>query len=78
MTHIPERARRANTLKGSRRNIEEHYDAGNAMYRLFLDPTMTYSSGIHQPGTALRHLDPSTSRQRGLQRSAHVLRPRHS
>lgn len=42
--------RRANTLEGSRRNIEEHYDAGNAMYRLFLDPTMTYSSGIHQPG----------------------------
>ena len=42
--------RRANTLEGSRRNIEEHYDAGNDMYRLFLEPTMTYSSGIHQPG----------------------------
>jgi len=23
---------------------------GNNMYRLFLDPTMTYSSGIHLPG----------------------------
>jgi cyclopropane fatty-acyl-phospholipid synthase-like methyltransferase len=35
---------------GSRRNIEEHYDAGNDMYRLFLDDTLTYSCGIHKPG----------------------------
>ena len=41
---------RSNTLAGSRRNIEEHYDAGNDMYRLFLDPSMTYSCGIHRPG----------------------------
>jgi len=39
-------------IEGSRRNIEEHYDAGNAMYKLFLDETMTYSSGIHRPGAA--------------------------
>lgn len=32
---------------GSRKNIEEHYDAGNAMYATFLDETMTYSAGIH-------------------------------
>ena len=38
-------------IEGSRRNIEEHYDAGNAMYKLFLDETMTYSSGIHRQGT---------------------------
>ena len=38
-------------IEGSRRNIEEHYDAGNAIYKLFLDETMTYSSGIHRPGT---------------------------
>jgi cyclopropane-fatty-acyl-phospholipid synthase len=37
---------RSNTAANARRNIEEHYDAGNAMYRLFLDETMTYSSGI--------------------------------
>lgn len=37
-------------VEGSRRNIEEHYDAGNAMYKLFLDSTLTYSSGIHRPG----------------------------
>lgn len=37
---------RSNTVTGSRKNIEEHYDAGNDMYRLFLDETMTYSCGI--------------------------------
>ncbi|KAI8475498.1 MAG: cyclopropane fatty acid synthase [Monoraphidium minutum] len=45
---------RSNTIEGSRRNIEEHYDAGNAMYALFLDPSMTYSCGIHTgPGESL-------------------------
>ena len=41
---------RANTRVGSRRNIEEHYDAGNSMYKLFLDESMTYSGAIHNPG----------------------------
>lgn len=36
--------RRENTIENSRRNIAEHYDLGNAFYRLWLDPTMTYSS----------------------------------
>lgn len=35
---------RRNSRSGSRRNIEEHYDLGNAFYRLWLDPGMTYSS----------------------------------
>jgi len=35
-----------NTQKGSRRNIAAHYDLGNEMFRLFLDPTMMYSSAI--------------------------------
>jgi cyclopropane-fatty-acyl-phospholipid synthase len=42
---IRHRARR-NTLRGSRRNIEAHYDLGNDFYRLFLDETMTYSSAV--------------------------------
>jgi cyclopropane-fatty-acyl-phospholipid synthase len=37
---------RENTRTGSRRNISEHYDLGNAFYRLWLDEGMTYSSGI--------------------------------
>lgn len=36
--------RRENTVATSRRNIAEHYDLGNAFYRLWLDSTMTYSS----------------------------------
>lgn len=35
-----------NTIKGSRRNIHAHYDLGNEFYKLWLDPTMTYSSAI--------------------------------
>lgn len=35
-----------NTLKGSKRNIHAHYDLGNDFYKLWLDPTMTYSSAL--------------------------------
>lgn len=35
--------------QGSRRNISAHYDAGNDMYKLFLDPTMMYSAAVHTP-----------------------------
>ena len=37
---------RRNTLSGSRRNIQAHYDLGNDFYQLWLDPTMTYSSAL--------------------------------
>lgn len=37
-----------NTIKGSRRNIHEHYDLGNNFYSLWLDPSMTYSSALYQ------------------------------
>ncbi len=37
---------RTNTLSGSRRNIHSHYDLGNEFFRLFLDPSMTYSSAF--------------------------------
>ena len=35
---------RRNSRRGSRRNIHAHYDLGNPFYRLWLDPTMNYSS----------------------------------
>ena len=35
-----------NSEKGSKRNIAAHYDLGNDLFELFLDPTMMYSSGI--------------------------------
>lgn len=39
-------ALRANTKEGSRKNIHAHYDLGNAFYKLWLDPSWTYSSAI--------------------------------
>jgi cyclopropane-fatty-acyl-phospholipid synthase len=45
---IVERLRKVNTLRGSRRNIEAHYDLGNDFYELFLDSTLTYSAGIFE------------------------------
>ncbi|MBM9546900.1 class I SAM-dependent methyltransferase [Leptospira sp. 201903074] len=39
---------RKNTLTGSKKNIVEHYDLGNQFYKLFLDPTMTYSSAYFE------------------------------
>jgi len=38
---------RSNTLNGSKRNIHAHYDLGNDFYSLWLDKTMTYSSGLY-------------------------------
>ncbi|MBX2878782.1 MAG: cyclopropane-fatty-acyl-phospholipid synthase family protein [Granulosicoccus sp.] len=35
-----------NSLRGSRRNIEFHYDLGNEFYKLWLDPSMSYSSAL--------------------------------
>ncbi len=35
-----------NTRRGSQRNIAAHYDLGNALFGLFLDDSMMYSSGI--------------------------------
>ena len=35
-----------NTRRGSRRNIAAHYDLGNDFYKLWLDPSMTYSSAL--------------------------------
>ncbi len=37
---------RPNSERTARQNISEHYDLGNDFYRLWLDPTMTYSSAI--------------------------------
>ena len=33
-----------NSRRGSQKNIHAHYDLGNEFYRLWLDPTMNYSS----------------------------------
>jgi cyclopropane-fatty-acyl-phospholipid synthase len=39
---------RANTRRGSRRNISAHYDLGNEFYAQWLDSDMSYSSAIYR------------------------------
>ncbi len=39
-------ALRRNNRRNARKNISAHYDLGNEFFALFLDPTLTYSSGI--------------------------------
>ncbi len=38
---------RRNSVSGSRSNIRSHYDVGNDFYKLWLDPSMTYSSALY-------------------------------
>ncbi len=37
---------RGNSIKNSRKNIVEHYDLSNDLYKEFLDPSLTYSSAL--------------------------------
>jgi cyclopropane-fatty-acyl-phospholipid synthase len=41
----------ANTKRGSKRNIQHHYDLGNSFYRIWLDTGMSYSSALFTSGT---------------------------
>jgi cyclopropane-fatty-acyl-phospholipid synthase len=74
---LAHRARR-NTVEGSRRNIEAHYDLGNDFYELFLDETMTYSSAVFAtPAQSLadaqRNKYARIAEGAGLRRGDHVL-----
>ena len=45
---------RSNTLAGSKRNIQAHYDLGNEFYAQWLDAGMNYSSALFEtPGQSL-------------------------
>lgn len=46
MWHLWRHRRRHNSLSNSRRNIAAHYDLGNDFYELWLDQSMSYSSGL--------------------------------
>jgi cyclopropane-fatty-acyl-phospholipid synthase len=70
--------RRANTIEGSRKNISEHYDLNNDFFAVFLDPTMTYSSGyFYKPGLTLEEAQYAKyerlAKQLHLKASDHVL-----
>ena len=47
--------RQKNSKDGSARNIHAHYDLGNDFYSLFLDETMTYSSGVFETDESTLH-----------------------
>ena len=38
--------KRRNSIDGSRKNIADHYDLSNDFFKLFLDPSMMYSSAV--------------------------------
>ncbi len=45
---------KANTKRTAKKNIEYHYDLGNEFYKMWLDDTMAYSSGMYiQPNETL-------------------------
>lgn len=69
---------RRNSKNGSKRNIEFHYDLGNAFYRRWLDRTMTYSSArFTHPGQDLSEAQinkyRSLAERIGLRREHHLL-----
>ncbi len=69
---------RRNTIWGSRRNIRRHYDLSNDFFRLFLDPSMAYSSAIfHSPDedleSAQQHKYDAIIRKARLQADDHLL-----
>ncbi len=62
-------ALRANSHRGSRRNIAYHYDLGNAFYAAWLDAGMTYSSALFADDGD----DLETAQQRKYRRIAALL-----
>lgn len=45
---------RSNSVRGSKRNIGDHYDLGNDFFATFLDETMTYSAALFDRGPDLK------------------------
>jgi cyclopropane-fatty-acyl-phospholipid synthase len=55
-----------NTLTGSRKNIEAHYDLSNDMFAQFLDPSLSYSSALFDrlaPAPTLKDLEAGQRRK---------------
>jgi len=70
--------RRPNTIRGSDRNIREHYDLSNEFFATFLDPTMTYSCALFNgPGDTLEQAQRNKLRtiidKAGIAAEHHVL-----
>ena len=59
--------RRPNTRAGSARNIVAHYDLGNDFFAAWLDPGMTYSSGIYRDPDATLDDAQATKQDRAIE-----------
>ena len=59
-----------NTIKGSKKNIEAHYDLGNQLFETFLDPTLMYSSALFADDTNDLH-------SASLEKLDHICRKLH-
>ena len=57
-----------NTLNGSRRNIQAHYDLGNNFYSQWLDATMSYSSALFSNDHPNYHIGLRKAQERKLDR----------
>jgi cyclopropane-fatty-acyl-phospholipid synthase len=69
---------RGNTKRQARKNIEAHYDLGNAFYAQWLDPTMTYSSALFdQKGAWDRPVDLQEGQHRKIDRAIEELGAMH-
>ena len=60
-----------NTRAGSAKNIHAHYDLGNEFYRLWLDPSMSYSSAWFEElsGAALQQADLEQAQRSKMRRA---------
>lgn len=59
---VPQGLNPANTLAGSKRNIEAHYDLSNELFQSFLDPSLSYSSALFStltPPPQFQDLEPA-------------------
>ena len=66
--HYVQHLFRHNSVANSKKNIHEHYDLGNNFYRLFLDESMNYSSGLFQKN----QLETETDQVRELMHSGSI------
>ena len=79
LLHRVQHLLRRNTRAGSRKNISAHYDLGNAFYKLWLDPSMNYSSAWFErrprrrPARRARRQDARALQEAGVQPGQRVL-----
>ena len=57
-----------NSRSGSKRNIMAHYDLGNDFYALWLDDSMSYSSGLYEVGNEADLPGAQLAKYRGILR----------